>query len=159
MKKLLDKDGVQIAVADVFVKVSDGFNGVSGGETVLYPFAAIGDGCTVEDYVPPPPIQPPAEKVNRWITKTAFRNRFTESEKVIIELASIDNPSDTTQKRQIAAALRVANADILVATYIDLERPDTIKGVRMMESIGVIAKGRADDILLAEINEIERFVQ
>lgn len=53
----------------------------------------------------------------------------------------------------------MSNADVMASTYIDLERPDTIKGVRMMESIGVIAKGRADEILLAEITDIERFVR
>lgn len=159
MQQLLNKDGVQIAAADVFVAVTEGFNGRTGSETVLYPLSAIGEGCAVADYVPPPPIQPPPEKVNRWITKAAFRNRFTDSEKITSELMSIDNPSDTLQKRQIAAALRVANADVMASTYIDLERPDTIKGVQMMESIGVIAKGRADEILLAEITETERFVR
>lgn len=159
MQQLLDKDGVQIAVADVFVAVTEGFNGVNGSETVLYPLSAIGDNCTVADYVPPPPIQPTPEKANRWITKAAFRNRFTDTEKITSELMSIDNQSDALQKRQIAAALRVSNADVMASTYIDLDRPDTIKGARMMESIGVIAKGRADEILLAEITDVERFVR
>lgn len=57
MNQLLSKDGVQIAVADVFIATDDGFNVVSGGETVLYPLSVIGDNCTVADYVPPPPAQ------------------------------------------------------------------------------------------------------
>jgi hypothetical protein len=53
MQQLLDKYGVQIAVADEFIATDDGgFNGISGGETVLYPLSVIGEGCTVADYEP-----------------------------------------------------------------------------------------------------------
>lgn len=96
MKQLLDKDGVQQGIAESFELIGDAWEG--GG--AKYPLSVVGEGCAVADYVPPPPIQPPPEKVNRWITKAAFRNRFTDSEKITSELMSIDNPSDTLQKRQ-----------------------------------------------------------
>ena len=157
MQKLTTVDGF-VFYADSFKQVENGFVGEINGEFIEYP-NAVSAGAKIEDCEPPQPTIPPPEVENRWITKAAFRNRFTDAEKITSELMSIDNPSDALQKRQIAAALRVANADVVVATYIDLERPDTIKGVRMMESIGVIAKGRADEILLAEITDIERFMQ
>ena len=82
----------------------------------------------------------------RRITKLAFRNRFTTTEKVTLEMASIDNPA-TTQTRQMAATLRVYMKDLETATFIDLERPDTQAAVMLLASAGLITTDRANAIL------------
>ena len=81
------------------------------------------------------------------ITKLAFRNRFTQSEKVAIEIASLDDPAAPMQQRALAAALRTNQADIQAATFIDLNRADTRVGVMSLEQYGLIADGRAEIIL------------
>jgi hypothetical protein len=89
------------------------------------------------------------------ITVLGFRNRFTQSEKIAMEMASIDNPAATMQQRQLAASLRVMQADIAVAKFIDLARPDTITGVQALEQYGIIAAGRANSILTTPITPSE----
>lgn len=161
MQKLIIIDGdnrVEL-IAESFEKVDDGI--LQDKDTLIPETLISGDGktWTVEDYLPPPPIIPPPEKENRWITKGAFRNRFTANEKIAIEFASLDNTNDPIQKRQMAAALRVSNTDVMVSTFIDLDRPDTVAGVKKMEDFGIIAAGRSDEILNAEIKDFERFVR
>lgn len=89
------------------------------------------------------------------ITNLAFRNRFTLTEKITIEIASLDSPTATSQQRQMAAMLRVYMRDIDNATYIDLSRADTQAGVRQLETYGIIGPGRADEILLAPPAPVE----
>ncbi len=48
------------------------------------------------------------------------------------------------------------NADLAVATYIDLSRADIQNGVNQLEAYGMIGSGRADQILTAPIQDIER---
>jgi hypothetical protein len=81
------------------------------------------------------------------ITVLAFRNRFTQAEKVTIDLSSIDNPAAAMSARQLAASLRVMASDLTVATFIDLDRPDTRAGVQALETYGIIGAGRASIIL------------
>lgn len=81
------------------------------------------------------------------LTRLEFRNRFTLTEKVTIELTAADNPSATMQQRQLAATLRVFLDDLASAQYVDESRPDTQAGVRALEQYGLIATGRADEIL------------
>lgn len=81
------------------------------------------------------------------ITKLAFRQRFTPEEKAAIEIASLDNPAAPMAQRALAASLRANQQDIQAATFIDLQRPDTAAGVRALETFGLIAAGRADQIL------------
>lgn len=99
----------------------------------------------VAEVPPPAPPAPPPEPVR--ITKLAFRNRFTQSEKVAIEIASLDNPAQSMQARAQAAALRASQQDVAVATFIDLTRPDTRAGVQALEAAGLLAAGRAAVIL------------
>lgn len=108
-----------------------------------------------------PPVEPPpvVETVDRKITKLAFRNRFTLTEKVTIELAAVDNVSDPMEKRQLAAALRANMADQRDATFIDLNDAITRQGVMMLETYGLIAPGRAAQILDSEIVQTERLRQ
>lgn len=90
------------------------------------------------------------------ITKLAFRNRFTMAEKVAMELAAMDDPSAALSQRQQAAALRANLADTAAATFIDLTRADTRAGVQMLEDVGLLAAGRALEILDAPVQLGER---
>ena len=94
----------------------------------------------------PPPL-PPTQQAVRHITKLAFRNRFTQTEKVAIEIAALDVPMATLQQRSLAAALRASQQDLSVAQYIDLNRADTRAGVQQLEAVGLLAAGRAAVIL------------
>lgn len=90
------------------------------------------------------------------ITKLAFRNRFTSAEKVAIEFACLDDPAAPMPQRLQAAALRANQADLAAATFVDLAREDTRAGVQMLEAAGLLAEGRALEILDAEIMPEER---
>ena len=90
------------------------------------------------------------------LTKLAFRNRFTQAEKVMLEIASLDNPAATMPQRQQAAALRATLADTAAATFIDLSRAETRAGVQMLEAGGLLAEGRALEILDAPVQSHER---
>ena len=81
------------------------------------------------------------------ITRLAFRNRLTTAEKVMLELAALDNPADTMEQRQQAAALRVYLADVASSSFVDLGRQDTRAGVQQLEAWGLLAAGRALQIL------------
>ncbi len=99
---------------------------------------------------------PPSVYNDTSITRLAFRNRFTLAEKAAIELAALDNPTAPMPQRQQAAALRANQADLAAATFIDLARPDTRAGVQMLEAAGLLANGRALEILDAPIQPEER---
>lgn len=105
----------------------------------------------VQESTDSPPIPPLQTK----ITKLAFRNRFTQAEKTAIEFASIDNPSADTSTRLQAAALRAYLKDVDSATFIDLARQDLIDGVQALETMSLIASGRADQILTTPIEPHE----
>lgn len=94
---------------------------------------------------------------SRHITRLAFRNRFTQAEKVALELASLDNPAATLAQRQQAAGLRVNLKDQENATFIDLGRPDTRAGVQQLQAAGLIGAGRAEVILDTPVLESEKF--
>lgn len=100
---------------------------------------------------------PPAPAPTRRITVLAFRNRFTQPEKIAMEIAQLDDPAATLQARQQAAALRVQLADVASATYIDLDRADTRAGVQALEAGGLIAAGRAVEILDGDVLAAERY--
>lgn len=105
-----------------------------------------------------PPVEPtpPVVPETRHITKLAFRNRFTTTEKVTIEIACLDDPTAPMAQRQMAAALRSSQSDINAATYIDLDRQDTRDGVLALEAAGLLAAGRALIILDAVIQAEEK---
>lgn len=90
------------------------------------------------------------------ITRLAFRNRFSRNEKVALEMAALDDPTAQMAKRQVAAALRAHLADISAATFVDLQRADTRAGVQMLESLGLLAAGRAMEILDSVVQDEER---
>lgn len=93
--------------------------------------------------------EPPVPEDMR-ITRLAFLSRFTDAEAIGIDLAS----SGATPQ---AAALRRYLNKVNAATYIDLAREDTQAGVRALETLGILAVGRADEILGPPVFEIERY--
>ena len=89
------------------------------------------------------------------LTRLAFLDRFTDAEAVAIDLASIDDPSGTQQERTGQASIRRYLNKINAATFVDVARDDTIAGVNALESLGLLASGRADEILSTNINSDE----
>lgn len=81
------------------------------------------------------------------VTRLAFRNRFTQPEKVMLELAALDDPTAPMPQRQQAAAIRAHLADVAASSFVDLSRPDTCAGVQQLEAWGLLAAGRALQIL------------
>jgi hypothetical protein len=90
------------------------------------------------------------------ITRLAFRNRFTQAEKVTLELAALDDPAATMAQRQQAAAIRVYLADVATAIFINLDDAATRAGVQALEAGGLIGAGRALEILDAPVVVSER---
>lgn len=93
----------------------------------------------------------------RHIARRAFTNRFTQAEEALIDLASIDNPSGTQQQRMQAAVLRAQHRKISDSAYVDLDLQQTRDGVFALESAGLLAVGRALQILDAPIQSHERY--
>ena len=92
------------------------------------------------------------------MTVLAFRNRFTKSEKVRIELAAIDDPAAEQAQRERAATVRIGQADLAAATYVDVDRADTREDVLAFEAMGLLdGAGRALAILDDPIQAHERF--
>lgn len=81
------------------------------------------------------------------ITRLAFRNRCTSAEKVTLELAALDDPTAPMAQRRQAAAIRVHLADVASSSFVDLGRQDTRAGVQQLEAWGLLAAGRALQIL------------
>lgn len=102
------------------------------------------DGTT---FTPPPAV--PAPVPDRHITPFAFLVRFTDSEAVSIDLAS----QGTTAQ---AAAMRRFQNKVNAASWIGLDDPMTRGGVQTLESVGLIAAGRALQILDAPVQAAER---
>jgi len=102
------------------------------------------------------PDVPTPATADRRITKLAFRNRFTKAEKAGIEFAAMDDPTAPIAQRQQAAALRADLKDQEQATFIDLDDEDTRTGVLTLEAVGLIAAGRAVEILDAPVQDRER---
>lgn len=103
----------------------------------------IEDGRAIQGWkvvqLPPPP---------RHITRLAFLSRFTDEEAVTIDLASIGATVE-------AAMMRRYLSKVEAASFIDLEREDTRKGVLALESAGILAEGRALEILDSPIEPHE----
>jgi hypothetical protein len=84
------------------------------------------------------------------ITKLAFLNRFTDAEAVRIDLASM---GATTE----AATLRRELKRIDAADHIDLTNDKLISGLALLEGAGLLASGRATEIMNTPVAEHEVF--
>ena len=115
------------------------------------------DGQQLSAPQPEPPTDLPPAPETRQITRLAFRNRFSQAEKTMLEIAALDDPSAVMEQRQRAAALRAYMKDVDSATFIDLDRADTRAGVQSLELLGLLAAGRAAEILDAPAQPEEAF--
>ena len=91
-----------------------------------------------------PEPEPPPRPYKPLLTKWAFRSLFTLAERVACDSAQ-DNPAIPAEYR---AVLRTMNLDFAAAEEIDPSLPSVQEGVRLLETLGLIGAGRADDILL-----------
>lgn len=94
----------------------------------------------------------------RCITRLAFRNRFTLAELATVDLASIDDPSAAMEDRVRRATLRVFQTKVSEAQFIDLDDEQTQNGVWFLEQLGVIAPGRANEIINTPVEPRELYV-
>lgn len=84
------------------------------------------------------------------ITRLAFISRFTDAEAIGIDLAS--------QGETISAAtLRRALKKIDAANFIDLADQATIDGANGLEAFGLLAAGRANEIISTTLTEKELY--
>lgn len=102
-----------------------------------------------------PPADPPAPFYGTRVTKLAFCQRLTDPVLVAIEIASIHNPAASPAQQQLAAQLRVMQANVQVATFIDLARQDTRAGVQALEAAGLLPVGGAATVLDAPVQAHE----
>lgn len=105
---------------------------------------------------PAPEPEPELPPMPRRITRLALLNRITMPEHVAIELASIHNPAAPVDQHIMAATLRKMMQLVNAANWIDLDRPDTRALVTQIEQFGLLAPGRALEILDGAITDIER---
>lgn len=96
------------------------------------------------NYTAPP--APPAPTYDWRISCLAFRNRFTQAEKVALYTARATN-----------VAIDIYLDDVQAATYIDLSRADTQATVNWLEAEGFLAAGRANVILTTVPTQSEAF--
>lgn len=85
---------------------------------------------------------------SKKITRLAFRNRFTSQEKLNL-YGALSTPQ--------GVMLKIYLDDLALASYVDLERADTIAGVQLLEQIGIIGTGRSEVILNTPISDVEKF--
>lgn len=101
---------------------------------------SVGDKYLDGEFIRPNVILP------KVITKLAFKQRLTQAERIAIRAAASSNP------------IVFDFLDILdSATFVDLQRADTIDGINAMEVAGLLAVGRATEILNAPVQDYERF--
>ncbi|SFX44484.1 hypothetical protein SAMN04244547_01601 [Azotobacter vinelandii] len=93
-----------------------------------------------------PLVEEPAD-YGTIVTVLAFRQRFSLAERQAIEMGALDDPAGTVEERARAAALRVHQADLAAAAFVDLGAVETRAGVQQMEAFGLLAAGRAAEIL------------
>lgn len=82
----------------------------------------------------------PAPVVKRNLTRLEYLSRFTDAEAIAIDLAS---QGATVE----AATLRRMMAMVQAAEYISLDDARTIDGLNNLEAAGLLAAGRAAEIL------------
>ncbi len=92
------------------------------------------------------PNVPVVKDLGRIVTKLAFRNRFTIPERAGITLAAND-PANIV--------LRVAMDDLAVSDFIDLTRQEILGLLLGMESSGLLAVGRASEIITTPVSQGE----
>ncbi|BDE72844.1 MULTISPECIES: hypothetical protein [Delftia] len=88
-----------------------------------------------------------SEPAPRHITPHALRRRFTVVERTALEWAVVDRAEAGEADRLNAATLRSLLKDIEQARQLDLDDPELADSLRRFEAFGLIAAGRAQEIL------------
>lgn len=96
-------------------------------EWVDYPFAEF-------NHIPQPEVQ--SQPPERVITKLQYLRRFTSEERIAIRAAAAQNPT-------LFDYLELLD----MAQDVTLDDPDTVYAVHMLEEVGLIAPGRAVEVL------------
>lgn len=141
-------NGNQVAVA--VTETHSPINAPHMIELESYDLSIIGKKYNHGDHVFEDLPAAPSTPEVRHITRLAFLNRFSDGEAIAIDLASI---GATVQ----AASMRRYMSKVNSAHYIDLERTDTRAGVQALETAGLLAAGRAAEILDTPIQPSEKF--
>lgn len=84
------------------------------------------------------PVIPPAPVADKWVTLLAFRELFTQGEKIAIYDAARANSGVQVWLDDVAA---------VQSQMVNLSDPHTVAGVNAMEFGGLIGPGRAAEIL------------
>lgn len=85
---------------------------------------------------------PTAISKRRTVTRFAFRMLFTADERM-----AIDDIFDAAGVEVGRRRIRTFMADLQSLVDVDLDHPWLVAGVRLLEQRGIIAVGRADQIL------------
>lgn len=91
------------------------------------------------------------EPAPRHITPHALRRRFTVVERTALEWAVVDRAEADEADRLNAATLRSLLKDIEQARQLDLDDPELADSLRRFEAFGLIAAGRAQEILAGPV--------
>lgn len=136
-----------------YILLDIGYQEVHQGRVVRYTDldgntipAPVGYGGTVVDANPPrpawaladpqpepPPVEPAPQRV---VSKLAYLRLFTQQERIAIRTAADSSP-------ELFDYLEM----LKLAEEINLDDPDTIGAVNLLEMAGLIAEGRAVEIL------------
>ncbi|WP_233626309.1 MULTISPECIES: hypothetical protein [unclassified Delftia] len=84
---------------------------------------------------------------SRRVPPHALRRRFTVVERTALEWAVVDRAEAGEADRLNAATLRSLLKDIEQARQLDLDDPELADSLRQFEAFGLIAAGRAQEIL------------
>lgn len=117
--------------------------------TVIEQFGAIGPGWLYDGVSFTQPAPPPAPPVDRRISNYAFIRRFADPEAVAIDLAS---QGATPQAAMMRRKRDIADR----APSVDLGGAEAYYATHALEKAGLIAAGRADEILNTPVKPSER---
>jgi hypothetical protein len=135
MPKFIVIDGCRvIGFSDSPVAVA-GIIAIEADESWTVSVGDVWDGNTS---FTPPPIA--AQSPSRKLTRLEYLTRFTDAEAIAIDLASI---GATVEAAGVRRLLKLVDA----AEFIGLDDPRVQMGVNILESAGLIAEGRAEEIL------------
>lgn len=117
---------------------------------------AVGSGWAYRDgnFIPPV-AQAPVIPTNQRINPYALFARLTQAEEVSLELALWINPNDTIAARRTSAQLKVRKAAILGMSTVKLTMQKVVNYFNDLETSGVLAAGRAAQILSAPVTDAE----
>lgn len=110
-----------------------------GAEVLRYssdaPVEWAGMAFATHDHVLSPTTEAAVRQRQSW-SQTAWKRRFSQEERVAIRDAAAVNAVLSDYLDLMAGTPEIFNDD-----------PDTVRAVRMLEQVGLIAQGRADEVL------------